>query len=55
MVWALIHAQQAIDSDWCEVYKLTDRVRENKELVQDMKEEAIAIIFEYMDLYQDNC
>ena len=55
IVWALIHAQQAMDSDWCEVYTLAHRVRENKDLVQDMKEGAIAIIFEYMDLYKDNC
>lgn len=55
IVWALIHAQQALNSDWCEVYKLTNSVRENKALAKDMKEEAISIIFDYMDLYKDDC
>jgi len=55
IVWALIHAQQAMDSDWCEVYNLTNSVRENKELKIDMKEEAISIIFDYMDIYKDDC
>ena len=55
MIAALIFAQQAMDSDWCEVYKLTNRVRENKGLKIDMKEEAITIIFDYMDLYKDEC
>ncbi len=55
IVWALIHAQQAMDSDWCEVYNLTNSVRENKGLEKDMKEEAISIIFDYMDIYKDDC
>lgn len=55
IVWALIHAQQAMDSDWCEVYKITNSVRENKALKKDIKEEAISIIFDYMDLYKDDC
>jgi hypothetical protein len=44
-----------MDSDWCEVYNLTNSVRENKELKIDMKEEAISIIFDYMDIYKDDC
>ena len=55
IVWALIHAQQAMDSDWCEVYKLTNSVREKKGLKKDMKEEAISIIFDYMDPYKKYC
>ena len=55
IVWALIYAQQAMDSDWCEVYNLTNSVRENKGLEKDMKEEAISIIFDYMDIYKDDC
>ena len=55
IVWALIHTQQAMDSDWCEVYNLTNSVRENKGLEKDMKEEAISIIFDYMDIYKDDC
>jgi len=55
IIWALIQAQQAMDSDWCEVYNFTNSVRENKALEKDMREEAISIIFDYMDLYKDDC
>ena len=49
---ALIEAQKAMDSDWSEVYNLTNNVRLNRSLNRDMKEEAVKIIFEYMDLYK---
>jgi len=55
IICALIEAQKAMDSDWCEVYNLTNNVRINELLIKDMKEEALNIIFEYMDLYQDDC
>ena len=55
IICALIEAQKAMDSDWCEVYNLTNNVRINELLIKDMKEEAVNIIFEYMDLYQDDC
>ena len=55
MISALIYAQKVIYSDRCQVYKLTDEVRRNNSLIRDMKEEAISIIFDYMDLYKHNC
>ena len=55
MISALIYAQKVIFSDRCQVYKLTDEVRNNNSLNRDMKVEAISIIFEYMDLYKHNC
>ena len=55
IICALIEAQKALDSDWCEVYNLANNVRTNQSLNMDMKEDAIKIIFEYMDLYKDNC
>ena len=55
IIAALINAQHAMDSDWCEVYMLTDRVRSDKSLNLDMNEAARKIIFDYMDLYQDSC
>ena len=55
MICALIKAQQAMDVDWCAVFKLTDRVRKDKSLQMDMNQEAVNIIFEYMDLYKDDC
>jgi len=55
IICALIEAQKAMGSDWCEVYNLTNNVRINDALQIDMKEDAIKIIFEYMDLYKDYC
>ena len=55
MISALIYAQKVIYSDRCQVYKLTNEVRNNNSLIRDMRAEAISIIFEYMDLYKHNC
>ena len=55
IIYALIEAQKAMGSDWCEVYNLTHKVRINGTLNRDMKEDAISIIFDYMDLYKENC
>lgn len=55
IICALIEAQKAMDSDWCEVYNLTNNVRINNTLNQDMKEDSVSIIFDYMDIYKDNC
>lgn len=55
IICALIEAQKAMDSDWCEVYNLTNNIRINDALNKDMKEDAIKIIFDYMDLYKDSC
>lgn len=55
IICALIEAQKALNSDWCEVYNLTNNVRINETLNKDMKEDAIDIIFNYMDLYKKNC
>ena len=52
IICALIEAQKAMGSDWSEVYNLTNNVRLNRSLNRDMKEEAVKIIFEYMDLYK---
>lgn len=55
IICALIEAQKAMDTDWCEVYNLTNNVRINNTLNQDMKEDSISTIFDYMDIYKDNC
>jgi hypothetical protein len=55
IICALIEAQKAMDSDRCEVYNLTNNVRINNTLNQDMKEDSMFIIFDYMDIYKDNC
>jgi hypothetical protein len=55
IVVALILAQEAFDTDWCKVYQITDAVRNNANLKMDMREEAIRIIFDYMDIYAAEC
>ncbi|MDG1038386.1 MAG: hypothetical protein P8P15_09895 [Polaribacter sp.] len=55
IICALIEAQKAMGSNWCEVYNLTNNIRINDTLQIDMKEDAIKIIFEYMNLYKDYC
>lgn len=55
IVTALILAQEAFDTNWCDVYKIPDAVRQNSSLTQDMRPEAIKIIFDYMDIYLGEC
>lgn len=55
IIHGLIKAQVAFDTDWCAVYQATNQVRKNTSLKKDMREEAISIIFEYMDLYSADC
>lgn len=55
LIVGLIKAQKTMDSNWCEVYKITNRVRENKKLKDDIKPEAVKIIYGYMDIYEDSC
>lgn len=55
IICALIEAQKIMENDWCEVYKISNEVRLNNTLHLDIKPEAIKIIFDYMDLYQEEC
>jgi hypothetical protein len=55
IVAALIEAQNFFKSSWCDLWKSTDKVRQNNSLLKDLKEETITNIFEYMDLYKDDC
>ena len=55
IILALAKAQRAFDSDWCEVWKLTEVVLQNKELNQDLRPEAIKMIVDYMILYKEYC
>ena len=55
LIAALIQAQKTMDDDWCKVFHLTDDVRQNKSLTQDMRPEASEIIFLYMDAYKSEC
>lgn len=55
LIVGLIKAQKAMDNDWCEVYKITNSIRENSELTVDIKSEATQIIYKYMDGYKEFC
>ena len=55
IILAIAKAQIAFDSDWCEVWKLTEEVLQNKELKQDLRPEAIKRIIDYMILYKEYC
>lgn len=54
IIRALIEAQQEMDNSWCKVYSLVNNVRVNKPN-NDLKEEAVNIIFEYIDGYKKYC
>lgn len=55
LVTGLIKAQKGMDSNWCEVYQITDRIRKNRRLINDMRSRAVSIIYDYMDIYGDSC
>lgn len=55
LIHGLIKAQKAFDDNWCEVFQITDRVRKNEKLKNDIKPEAVKIIYDYMDIYAKEC
>lgn len=55
LIDALIGAQTAMDGNWCDVYQLTQKVKENNSLNYDFPQEAEDIVFEYMNLYSKEC
>ncbi len=55
IIRGLIEAQSLFSDSWCALWKATDKVRKNEELVSDMREEAKQLVFDYMDLYKDDC
>ncbi len=55
LIAGIIQAQQEMESNWCNVYNLTNDVRENEALNIDMRVEASVLIFDYMDLYAKYC
>ncbi len=55
IICALIEAQMIMDDDWCDIYNFTNNVRIDKTLKKDMREEAVSIIFDYMDRYKKYC
>ena len=50
---SLIDAQDYLDSDWAMVYKVVDDVVKDGSLRLDMRQEAIDIVMEYINLYKE--
>lgn len=55
MVYGLIAAQVAFDTDWCAVYRHVATVAYDTTLVPDMSDYAVGRIMEYIDLYKSEC
>jgi hypothetical protein len=55
IITALAKAQKAMDTDFCKAWRLTNKVFENENLEQDMRPEAVTIIYDYMVLYKEGC
>ncbi len=55
LVAGLIKAQKVMDDSFCDVFQITDRIRKNERLMNDMRTKAVGIIYEYMDIYGDSC
>jgi len=56
IVLALVKAQVAMDSDWCQVWKTAKTVFDNNKLTEDpLRKEAMKIIFDYVVLYRSDC
>lgn len=57
MINALLESQYYLDdgNNWCKVYKAVDEVRNNSDLNNDFKPEAINSIFDYIEIYQEYC
>ena len=55
LIAGLLKAQKAMDDSWCKVYQITDNIRKNDKLENDLKPEAVKIIYDYMDIYGEYC
>jgi hypothetical protein len=55
MIAALIKAQKALSGDWCNVFKMFNNVRRNQSLNKDFRQQAVDLIFKYIDSYKKYC
>lgn len=51
IIYGLIMGQFFMDEDWSKINLITSYVDKNRHLKRDMREDAIKIIFEYMNIY----
>ncbi len=52
IILTILKSQKMLNYDWNEIYNLTTEVK-FKDLEMDMKDEAIKIIYEYLDSYEE--
>ncbi len=55
LITALVEVQDVEVDEWCLRWEIPDAVRQRFSGREDMREEALAIIFEYQGLYADEC
>ena len=56
IIYALVQAQIYLDDNkWCKVWKVCDNVRNNSSLIMDLRKKAADTIFEYIDIYKEEC
>jgi hypothetical protein len=55
IITALAQAQSQTASDWCQRWKLTEAVTQERSLKQDMRPKAKKIILDYMRSYRASC
>ncbi len=55
MILAMTKAQKAMDTNFCDVWKFTSEVLNDKSLKRDMKRVSIQNIVDYMVLYRSEC
>ncbi|WP_028857646.1 hypothetical protein [Psychrilyobacter atlanticus] len=51
IIYGLIMGQKFMDEDWSKINLITSSVDKNRHLKRDMREDAIKIIFKYMNIY----
>ncbi|MBV6479364.1 MAG: hypothetical protein HGGPFJEG_02135 [Ignavibacteria bacterium] len=55
IIYSLVKSQIAMEKDFCSVWKIYNKVDNNKKLNHDMRLYAEKIILDYMYLYKDFC
>ena len=55
MILAIVEAQSVPVKDWCERWRIPERVLSDKKLKRDMRPQAVDIIIDYMILYKKYC
>lgn len=55
VILSLVQAQGLMDRDWCLVWQSFDSVISRKDLSEDLRKDALNVVFEYMVLYKEHC